>query len=105
MATSTEFLDFVVERLQGLGAVRSRRMFGEAMVYLNDRPVLLICDDMVYVKKHEAIESLMRNAETGIPYKGAKEHYILDIDDTELSKEVVSELEKVTPLPKSRKKS
>lgn len=105
MATSTEFLDFVVERLQGLGAVRSRRMFGEAMVYLNDRPVLSICDDMVYAKKHEAIESLMRNAETGIPYKGAKEHYILDIDDTELSKEVVSELEKVTPLPKSRKKS
>lgn len=79
-------------------------MFGEAMVYLNDRPVLLVCDDTVFVKKHETIQDLMLDAETGIPYKGAKEHYILDIDNADFSKKVVLELEKVTPLPKKRKK-
>ena len=46
----------------------------------------------------------MEGAETGIPYKGAKDHYVLDIDNAELSKQVVLELEKVTPLPKKRKK-
>lgn len=104
MATSTEFLDFVLEQLQGIGAVRYRRMFGDAMVYLNDRPVMLVCNDIAFVKKHDAIADLMQGAETGIPYDGAKEHYILDIDDADFSKKVILELEKVTPLPKKRKK-
>ncbi len=104
MATSMEFLDFVCEQLRGAGVVRSRRMFGDVMVYLNDKPVVLVCDDIAYVKMHEAIQELMQNAETGIPYKGAKEHYILDIDDADFSKKVILELEKVTPLPKKRKK-
>ena len=38
----------------------------------------------------------MKNAETAIPYKGAKEHYVLDIDNSEFSKKIVSELEKIT---------
>lgn len=105
MTASAEFLDFVCEQLQGIGAVRYRRMFGDAMIYLNDRPVMLVCDDIAFVKKHDAIADLMQGAETGIPYDGAKEHYILDIDDADLSKKVVSELEKVTPLPKKRKKN
>lgn len=104
MATSTEFLDFVLEQLQGIGALRYRRMFGEAMVYLNDRPVMLVCDDTVFVKEHPVISDLMQGAEIGIPYDGAKEHYILDIDNVDFSKQVILELEKVTPLPKSRKK-
>lgn len=104
MATSTEFLDFVIEQLQGIGALRYRRMFGDAMIYLNNRPVILVCNDVVFVKKHEAIQGLMQNAETGIPYNGAKEHYVLDIDNADFSKKVVLELEKVTPLPKKRKK-
>lgn len=105
MTASAEFLDFVCEQLQGIGAVRYRRMFGDAMIYLNDRPVMLVCDDIAFVKKHDAIADLMQGAETGIPYDGAKEHYILDIDDADLSKKVISELEKVTPLPKKRKKN
>lgn len=104
MATSTEFLDFVLEQLQGIGVLRYQRMFGEAMVYLNDRPVMLVCNDTVFVKEHPAIANLMRGAEIGIPYDGAKEHYILDIDNADFSKQVILELEKVTPLPKSRKK-
>ena len=47
---------------------------------------------------------MMTEAETGCPYKGAKEHYILDIDNIEFCKAVVTELEKVTPIPKPRKK-
>ncbi len=46
----------------------------------------------------------MKDAETGCPYKGAKEHYILDIDNSEFCKAIVTEVEKVTPLPKPRKK-
>ena len=47
---------------------------------------------------------MMQDAEIGFPYKGAKEHYILDIDNMEFCKSVIIEIEKVTPIPKPKKK-
>ena len=79
-------------------------MFGEYMVYVNNKPVIIVCDNMVYVKQVEEIFEFMKEAEKGFPYKGAKEHYVLDIDNSELSRKVVTVLEKVTPLPKLSKK-
>lgn len=104
MATSTEFIEFVCEQIRGTGAVRYRKMFGEYMVYVNDKPVLLVCDNTVYVKRLECVADAMKDAEKDFPYAGAKEHYILDIDNTALSREVVGILETVTPLPKPKKK-
>ncbi len=103
MATSINFINYVCEQLEGIGNVSYKKMFGEYMVYLNDKPVIIVCDDTAFVKKLECIEDMMKNASVGFPYKGAKEHYILDIDNSSFSKEVVIEIEKVTPLPKSKK--
>ena len=44
MATTPEYNEFVCERLEPFGAVRSRKMFGEYMVYLNDKPIITVCD-------------------------------------------------------------
>ncbi len=104
MATSVDYIEFVCEQINGVGEIRYRKMFGEYMVYVNDKPVLLVCDSTVFVKKLDAINEQMAGSETGYPYKGAKEHYILDIEDTELSRKVVDILESVTPVPKPKKK-
>ncbi|MDE7216090.1 MAG: TfoX/Sxy family protein [Clostridia bacterium] len=104
MATDKEFIEYVCEQIRETGEVTYKKMFGEYMAYVNAKPVLLVCDNTVYVKQVDAIQEFMQDAEKGIPYKGAKEHYILDIDDSELSENVVKALEKVTPLPKPRKK-
>ena len=104
MATTVEYVEYVCEQLMGIGEIRYKKMFGEYMVYLNNKPVLLVCDNNVFIKKLECIEDLMKDADTGIPYKGAKEHYILDIDNSEFCKKVVIEAEKVIPIPKPRKK-
>lgn len=104
MATTVEYIEFVCEQIQGVGEIRYKKMFGEYMVYVNDKPILLVCDSTVYVKKLECIEEKMRDAEVGVPYKGAKEHYVLDIDHSEFCKEIIALLEEVTPLPKPRKK-
>ena len=37
MASNPDFVNYICEQLEGLGAVRSRKMFGEYMVYLNDK--------------------------------------------------------------------
>ena len=103
MATSVDFIEFVCEQIHGEYAVRYRKMFGEYMVYINEKPVLLVCDNCVYVKKLPQIQELLSNAQTGIPYNGAKEHYILDIENTSLVEQVVSVLERITPLPKRKK--
>ena len=74
------------------------------MVYVNDKPVLLVCDNTVFVKKLPKIEELMSGAECGVPYDGAKEHYILDIENRELTAKAVEILEQITPVPKKRTK-
>lgn len=105
MATSAEFIKFVCGQIDGRHAVRYKKMFGEYMVYINDKPILLVCGNTVYVKKAEALAALMQDAETGLPYEGAKEHYILDIENSELTDTVIFVLESITPLPKSRNKT
>lgn len=104
MATTVEYVEYVCDQVRDVGEIRYKKMFGEYMVYLNDKPILLVCDNNVFVKKLACIEDVMKNADVGIPYKGAKEHYILDIDDSDFCKKVMIELEKVTPITKSRKK-
>lgn len=104
MATTVEYIEYVCEQLSGIGDIRYKKMFGEYMVYLNDKPVIIVCDNTVFVKMLDAIAPLMKKAEKGFPYDGAKEHYVLDIDDADFAKKVALELEKIIPLPKPRKK-
>lgn len=103
MAASLEYVEFVCYRIKGAGDVRFKKMFGEYMVYVNDKPLLLVCDDTVYVKKIRRA----RRADAqplGMPYNGAKEHYILDIGDEKLTRSVIDVLEPITPIPAPRKK-
>ena len=104
MATSQEYADYICERLPDCGTVRSRKMFGEYMIYVNDKPMLLVCDNTVFVKKLPELSQAMADAPTGFPYPGAKEHYILDIDDRPLVARVIAILEPITPVPVKRKK-
>ncbi len=104
MATNESFINHVVEQLNDVGNVSYKKMFGEYMVYVNGKPVVIVCDNTAFVKKVDSISKLMECADIGYPYEGAKEHYVLDIDNIELSKQVVLALESVTPMPKPRKK-
>lgn len=105
MATSIDYMEFVCEQLKSTGEVRYKKMFGEYMAYINNKPIFLVCDNTVYIKKLDEIKDLMADAPTGVPYQGSKEHYILDIENTELVRAVAAILESITPLPKPRKKA
>lgn len=102
MSSSIEFVNYVMDQIRETGQVRSRKMFGEYMVYVNDKPLLLVCDNMVFVKILPETEVLL--TERGTPYEGSKEHFILDVDNAELCARVVQALEPIIPLPKPRKK-
>lgn len=102
MATKKEFIDYVMEQIRFSGDVRYKKMFGEYMVYANEKPVLLVCDDSVFVKILPETTAALPDAIKGYPYDGAKEHYVLDPDDGEKLSEIISVL--VDVLPDNKKK-
>lgn len=104
MATTNEYIEYVCEQIKGVGEIRYKKMFGEFMIYINDKPIIIVCDNVPFVKKLDCIKDMMKNSQIGFPYKGAKEHYVLDIDNSEFSKCIILELEKIIPIPKSKKK-
>lgn len=104
MATTVDYIEFVCEQIRGNFAVRYKKMFGDYMVYADDKPILLVCDNTVFVKKLPQIASLLASAECGIPYDGSKEHYILDVENAELVDLLIPILVEATPLPKKRNK-
>lgn len=104
MATTVDYIEFVCEQLAGVGVVRYRKMFGEYMVYVNDKPFLLVCDNTVFVKILPELSALMPGAGIALPYKGGKPHYILDIENRALMMAVIAILEPITPLPRPKKK-
>ena len=103
MACTTDFIYFVCSQLAGVGAVRTRKMFGDWLIYVDEKPVVLACDGICYVKKLPVIAGMMTEAETGFPYRGAKEHYILDIEHRDKAVEVVRALLPAIPYPRKRK--
>ena len=104
MATSEDYIEFVCGQLAGMGSVRRRKMFGEYMVYVNDKPLLLVCDNTVFVKRLPELAEVLSGAETALPYEGGRLHFILDIENRELVQTVIGILEPITPLPKSKKR-
>lgn len=103
MATTESFINYVCEQLAGIGEIRYKKMFGEYLVYIDEKPIIIVCENTAFVKKLDCIEPLMEGSDVGFPYKGAKEHYILDLEN-DISREVVAKLVEVTPAPKKKKK-
>ena len=104
MASDIDFVNYVIDQINGVGMTSYRKMFGEYMVYINQKFIILICDNTAYVKKMDCVKEFLEMEETGYPYNGAKEHYILDIDNSEMVKKIVGVLEKVIPIPKKKNK-
>lgn len=105
MACTPEFVDFVAAQLSDAGAVRVRKMFGDHLLYVDEKPAVLLCDNVAYVKMHPALEAWMADAETGHPYPGAKLHYVLDVSHRAEALRVVKILAEVLPLPTPRRKA
>jgi len=82
MASSKEYLEFIMEQLSGLEDVSWRSMMGEYIIYYRGKIVGGIYDDRFLVKPVKAAVDRMPEAELEVPYKGAKEMLLVDnVDD------------------------
>ena len=84
MASSREYLDFILEQLSGLEDVSWRGMMGEFILYYKGRIAGGIYDDRLLVKPVKAARELMPEAEEELPYEGAKPMLLVDnVDNRE----------------------
>lgn len=81
MASTKEYLDFVLEQLSELDEVSSRAMMGEYILYYRGRVFGGIYDDRLLVKTVPAAVKLMPDAALELPYDGAKEMLLVDNED------------------------
>ena len=83
MSTRPETLAFLLDQIAPLPNVRTRRMFGEYCVYLDDKPTAFVCDDQLLVKITDAGRALLAQPLYGQPYPGAKDYFLLRPDQWE----------------------
>lgn len=102
MASTQDFVEYICERLEGVGVIRTLKMFGEYCIYIDEKAAILVCDDIPYIKKHPAISHLMGNAECGFPFEGAKEHYILNLEHADEAREIMATLVPALDYPKKK---
>ena len=82
MASSREYLNFIMEQLPQNGQVSFRPMMGEYIIYYRGRVVGGIYDDRFLVKITDSAAALMPEAAAEIPYAGAREMLLVDsVDD------------------------
>jgi len=84
MASSKEYLDFILEQLSELKEITYKAMIGEYIIYYRGKNVGGIYDDRLLVKPVKAAISLMTDASYELPYEGAKEMLLVDnVDNKE----------------------
>ncbi len=104
MASSKEYLEFVLEQLSGLGEITYKAMMGEYIIYYRGKIVGGIYDDRFLVKDTGAAREKMPDAPLELPYEGAKEMLLVeDIDSREFLEELLAAMYEELPAPKKRK--
>lgn len=78
MASEKEFVDYVVEQMQGAGQITCRKMFGEYGLYCDGHIFGLICDNQVFIKPTEAGRAFIGEVTEAPPYPGTKLYFLVD---------------------------
>ena len=104
MASSKEYLAFILDQLSDLDGVTYRAMMGEYILYYRGKIVGGLYDDRFLVKATPTALRLMPEAPRELPYEGAKEMLLVDsVDDRVFLNELLPALWEELPAPGKRK--
>ena len=105
MASSKEYLTFILEQLSGLDEVSYRAMMGEYILYYKEKIIGGIYDDRLLVKPVEIAQKYMSEAVLVSPYPGAKEMLLVDnLDSKDYLTTLFEAMFEELPAPKPKKK-
>ena len=104
MASSKEYLDFILGQLSELDDISYRAMMGEYIIYYRGKVVGGIYDDRFLVKPTKSATAMMPNAVMELPYEGAKEMLLVyDVDNKEFLRLLLEAMYEELPAPKKKK--
>ena len=105
MASSKEYLDFILEQLSELNDITYKAMMGEYIIYYRGKIVGGVYDDRFLVKPVKSAIELIPDAEYELPYEGAKEMLLVDaVDNKSFLVDLLNEMYEELPAPKAKKK-
>lgn len=84
MASTREYLDYVLEQLSAVEGITYRPMMGEYIIYCGGKVIGGVYDDRFLVKPTKSAKALLPDTPLETPYEGAKEMFLPDIDNKEL---------------------
>ena len=104
MASSQEYLNFILEQLSELEEITYRAMMGEYIIYYRGKIVGGIYDDRFLVKPVKSAIAYMPNAKLETPYKGAKAKLLVDdVDNKAFLTGLFNAMYEALPKPKKKK--
>ena len=79
MASSKDYLEYILEQLSDLDEISHRAMMGEYIIYYRGKIIGGIYDDRFLVKPVKSAIAMMPNADMELPYEGqSRLHLIWD---------------------------
>ena len=104
MASTKEYLDFILEQLSDLDEVSSRAMMGEYIIYFRGKIIGGIYDDRFLVNPTKSAVAMMPDADMELPYEGAKGMLLVDdVENREFLCELLEAMYEELPAPKKKK--
>ena len=104
MASTKDYLDFVLEQLSGLEDITFRAMMGEFIIYYRGKIVGGIYDNRFLVKNVESAREKMPDASLELPYEGAKEMLLVDdVENSDFLRELLEAMYDELPAPKKKR--
>ena len=102
MASSKEYVDFILEQCDGLS---TRAMMGEYVLYYGGKVIGGVYDNRLLVKPTLSAKRLMPNAPMELPYEGAKEMLLVEnMEDKDFLQSLLAAIAVELPAPKRGRK-
>ena len=104
MATSKEYMDFILEQLSELDEITASQMMGEYIIYYKGKIAAYLCDDRLLIKPVPAACAMLKGAPHEPPYEGAKDMILAEnVDDKHFLTELFSAMYDELPAPKKKR--
>ncbi len=105
MASSKEYLQYILDQLSGLEDITYRAMMGEYIIYYRGKVVGGIYDNRFLVKPVKSALAMMPKADMELPYEGANEMLLVDdVDNRDFLRELLEVMYEELPALKKRRK-
>jgi DNA transformation protein and related proteins len=105
MTSDLNFVEYVSDQMDGAGQVSFKKMFGEYAIYCDEKVVVLVCDNQLFIKPTAGGRSMIGSVVEAPPYSGAKPYFLIgeQLDDREWISNLIRLTASEIPAPKPKR--